>query len=148
MGIFNTQVGANIIQMYPATSLFVALGQAAIVVLVLFSYALQVQPCRSCLDKVFSHHGIKQVDPDDLVDDEAPREMSTVKHAILTALIVGGGYTTAYFVSDLQVGRYLHRLCPVIDSYFISTLVCWLHRLNNDFIHPSGIILLEALCGS
>jgi len=51
---FGSKVGANIIAMYPSTSLFIAGGQAAIVVLVLFSYPLQVHPCRNCLDKVFS----------------------------------------------------------------------------------------------
>jgi len=34
------QVGANIIAMYPSTSLFVAVGQLAILILVLFSYPL------------------------------------------------------------------------------------------------------------
>jgi amino acid permease len=50
---FGSTVGANIIAMYPSTSLFIAVEQAAIVVLVLFSYPLQVHPCRNCLDKIF-----------------------------------------------------------------------------------------------
>ena len=47
------QVGPNIIAMYPSTSLFIAVGQVAIAILVMFSYPLQVHPCRNCLDKVF-----------------------------------------------------------------------------------------------
>ena len=39
--------------MYPSTSLFIAVGQLAIAILVMFSYPLQVHPCRNCLDKVF-----------------------------------------------------------------------------------------------
>jgi len=111
---FGDKVGANIIQMYPSTSLFVAFGQLAIVVLVLFSYPLQVQPCRNCLDKVFGHHHQKPVneqngnenaeDEDDEPESEMlPIEMSLVKHTGLTALIVAGGYLVAYFVHDLQI---------------------------------------------
>ncbi|KAJ3497571.1 hypothetical protein NLJ89_g10333 [Agrocybe chaxingu] len=59
---FGSKVGPNIIAMYPSTSLFVAVGQLAIVVLVLFSYPLQVHPCRNCLDKVF-HPGHVAVPP-------------------------------------------------------------------------------------
>ena len=54
---FGSNVGANIIAMYPSTSLFVAVGQLAIAILVLFSYPLQVHPCRNCLDKVFHFGG-------------------------------------------------------------------------------------------
>jgi hypothetical protein len=109
-----SKVGANIIAMYPSTTLFIAIGQVAIVILVMFSYPLQVFPCRNCLDKIFEAR--KQLKPvgmdydngeDDEVDaDHAPiSEMSTTKHAILTSAIVTAGFTLAYFVSDLQLGR-------------------------------------------
>src|ERR1700761_3054520 len=101
--------------MYPSTTLFVAIGQAAIVVLVLFSYALQVQPCRNCLDKVFGSHAAQLThktvvtaaddeDETEVEDEMAPSEMSFLKHSLLTAGIVAAGYTIAYFVSDLQIG--------------------------------------------
>jgi amino acid permease len=51
---FGSNVGDNIIAMYPSTSLFVCLGRVSIIVLTLFSYPLQVHPCRASLDKVFS----------------------------------------------------------------------------------------------
>ena len=106
-----SQVGANIIAMYPSTSLFIAVGQLAIAVLVMFSYPLQVHPCRNCLDKVFhAGHVVKQVgDPDD--EDAVPEDdhggshdMSPLKHTILTIAIVASGFTIAYFVDDLQMG--------------------------------------------
>jgi hypothetical protein len=57
---------------------------------------------------VFSLHAVKTLGEDEAVDDEGPREMTVFKHAILTTLIVGGGYTIAYLVSDLQVGMCRH----------------------------------------
>jgi amino acid permease len=112
---FGSTVGANIIAMYPSTSLFIAVGQLAIVVLVLFSYPLQVHPCRNCLDKIFhAKEVVKQVvaaaeeeDPDALPevdDDHAAGEMSTLKHSLLTTAIVASGFTIAFFVNDLQMG--------------------------------------------
>jgi hypothetical protein len=99
--------------MYPSTSLFIAIGQAAIVILVLFSYALQVQPCRNCLDKVFGSHSTPWTPPkangthdelEEIEDELTPPEMGLVKHAILTTLIVLFGYAIAYNVDDLQIG--------------------------------------------
>lgn len=98
--------------MYPSTSLFIAVGQLAIVILVLFSYPLQVLPCRNCLDKVFSAGEAPVVvkhtnddDDEDVVDeDHAHAEMSNYKHNLLTSLIVGLGFLVAFFVDDLQMG--------------------------------------------
>lgn len=105
--------------MYPSTSLFIAVGQLAIVVLIMFSYPLQVQPCRICLDKIF-HAGdpIKVTGNDgeeeqeeEVVDDEhAASDMSFFKHMLLTAAIIGIGFVIAYFVDNLQMGN-LFRQC-------------------------------------
>ena len=95
--------------MYPSTSLFIAVGQLAIAILVMFSYPLQVHPCRNCLDKVFhaGHVLPKSADPDDIeVEDEhgGSPDMSPLKHTLLTVAIVASGFTIAYFVDDLQMG--------------------------------------------
>lgn len=103
------QVGANIIAMYPATSLFVAIGQVAIVIFVLFSYPLQVHPCRNCLDKVF--HAGEIVKPaadgeeDVEVDDHGGGEMTNTKHTVLTLSIIVSTFTIAYLVDDLKIGK-------------------------------------------
>ena len=57
--------------MYPSTSLFIAIGQLAIVVLVMFSYPLQVHPCRNCLDKVFHPEHSSSVHKDGEGDEDA-----------------------------------------------------------------------------
>lgn len=105
---FGTKVGANIIAMYPSTTLFIAVGQLAIVILVLFSYPLQIQPCRNSLDKVIHPVVLKDttnVDDEGEIDDHGSSiEMSFVKHTVLTTLLVASTFTIAYFVNDLQMG--------------------------------------------
>ena len=44
---FGSKVGSNIIAMYPATSLVIAIGRVGIVLLVGLSYPLQLLPCRN-----------------------------------------------------------------------------------------------------
>ncbi|KJA28074.1 hypothetical protein HYPSUDRAFT_34403 [Hypholoma sublateritium FD-334 SS-4] len=114
---FGSKVGPNIIAMYPSTSLFIAIGQLAIVILVLFSYPLQVHPCRNCLDKIFhSGHVAEAPKADSETEDEdegepnedehghGPHaEMSKFKYTALTSAIIIGGFTIAYLVDDLQI---------------------------------------------
>ena len=133
------KVGANIIAMYPSTSLFIAVGQLAIAILVMFSYPLQVHPCRNCLDKVFHAGHVAHVktasgeeDPDEIeIEDEhgGNSDMSPLKHTLLTVAIIASGFTIAYFVDDLQMGerRCLEFLCgddiptrPRLQCYHLS----------------------------
>ncbi|KIY53383.1 hypothetical protein FISHEDRAFT_68988 [Fistulina hepatica ATCC 64428] len=138
---FGSNVGANIIAMYPATSLFIAVGQLAIVVLVLFSYPLQVHPCRNCLDKVV-HGGavIQRKEGPELENDEMYDEhhggddMSAMKHAILTSLIIASGFTIAYFVDDLQmVLSFVGSTGSTTISFILPGLFYWkLTRVDPD----------------
>ena len=119
--------------MYPATSIFIAVGQLAIAILVLFSYPLQVHPCRNCLDKVFhfgqSSNAVKPIIHDDEEEEEEEEEddghghsgMSKLKHLSLTTAIVVSGFMIAYMVDDLQIGPYF----PVVILFktLISDLV-------------------------
>lgn len=106
------QVEANIIAMYPSTSLFIAVGQLAIAILVMFSYPLQVHPCRNCLDKVFhaGHvlpHKTSDEESEDIeIEDEhgGSPDMSPLKHTLLTVAIIASSFTIAYFVDDLRMG--------------------------------------------
>lgn len=117
---FGSKVGANIMAMYPATSLFIACGQLAIVILVLFSYPLQVHPCRNCLDKIVEAVTTRQIVPaegapeeneslirqaEDVDLDHLHNETSPLRHTLLTAAIVISGFTVAYFISSLQLGK-------------------------------------------
>jgi hypothetical protein len=100
--------------MYPSTSLLIAIGQLAIAILVIFSYPLQVQPCRNCLDKVFHFDSATDKIEDEAVADEhVTGEMTQLKHNLLTFVVVGGGFTIAYFVDNLEMGMLSSRLCTL-----------------------------------
>lgn len=142
--------------MYPSTTLFIAVGQLAIAILVMFSYPLQVHPCRNSLDKMF-HSGdttskavihVDGEEEDDVVDeDHGTGEMSSFKHATLTAGIVTSGFVIAYFVDDLQTGEFIYvSLVIPVTIPSRSTVVCWVNGVHNSVIHPARIILLEGLC--
>jgi len=111
---FGSNVGPNIMAMYPSTTLFIALGQFAIVVLVLFSYALQVHPCRNCLDKILTSTSSSSTKAAASIqdDEEEEEDLSEVGHTIdttemkrvvLTSAIVFAGFMISYFVDDLQM---------------------------------------------
>lgn len=102
--------------MYPSTSLFVAVGQLAIVILIIFSYPLQVHPCRTCLDKVF--RGGVLVKRRSGEDEEGSQvhvdgDMTTTKHTLLTGAIIVFGFIIAYNVDDLQLGKQSEKITPV-----------------------------------
>jgi hypothetical protein len=142
------QVTANIIEMYPSSSLFIAIGQLAIAILVLFSYPLQVQPCRSCLDKVF-HFGTvndKVVEDDDVEDEHGSGEMTPLKHTVLTSAVVAGGFSVAYFVDNLEMGArvFLRDLASLSGLTMCSAVVCRGHRVDDYLVHPPWTVLLES----
>jgi len=157
---FGSTVGPNIIAMYPSTSLFVAVGQAAIVVLVLFSYPLQVHPCRNCLDKIFhagQHAAIKPAaasgeeqndddeDGDDGIDeDHASAEMSPLKHTLLTAAIIISGFTIAFFVDDLKmVLSFVGSTGSTTISFILPGLFYW--KLTRTDRNRNNALSLGAL---
>ncbi|KAK7024960.1 aa-trans domain-containing protein [Favolaschia claudopus] len=136
---FGATVGANIIAMYPSTSLFIAIGQLAIVTLVLLGYPLQVHPCRNCLDKIF-HAGevVKQIeaavadgegDEDEgteMDEDHAAAEMSPLKHTLLTAAIVIASFSLAFFVNDLKlVLSFVGSTGSTTISFILPGLFYW-----------------------
>ncbi|KAG8880103.1 hypothetical protein FRB97_001089 [Tulasnella sp. 331] len=138
---FGSKVGANIIAMYPSTTLFIAFGQFAIMVNVMCSYPLQVHPCRNSMDKVVSAKkklvsggsGIGHPEEDDSDDtqhggdlDHTPSEMSARKHIIVTSVIVASGYAVAFFVSDLQMGS-------TTISFILPGLLYYKVQSINDF---------------
>lgn len=134
--------------MYPATSIFIAVGQLAIAILVLFSYPLQVHPCRNCLDKVFHFgqsmnavkpivHGEEEEDEEE-EDDHGHSEMSKLKHFLLTTAIVVSGFMIAYMVDDLQIGT-CYLLCGFVSDNNLgsSSVVCGGNWVDDDIVHST-----------
>lgn len=126
--------------MYPSTSLFIAVGQLAIAILVMFSYPLQVHPCRNCLDKVFHAGHAPPKDADDAeVEDEhgSSSDMSPLKHTLLTLAIVASGFTIAYFVDDLQMGESCGGIrCACADPRVVLSFVGSTGSTTISFILP------------
>jgi hypothetical protein len=93
--------------MYPSTSLFIAVGQLAIAILVIFSYPLQVHPCRNSLDKVFNFDSANdKLDDEAVADEHVAGDLTPLKHTMLTAVVIGCGFTIAYFVDNLEMGTH------------------------------------------
>ncbi|WVN87357.1 uncharacterized protein L203_102535 [Cryptococcus depauperatus CBS 7841] len=126
---FGSKVSSNIIAMYPATTLFVAIGRLGIVMLVGLSYPLQLLPCRASLHHL-THGLFKQQDhsaggPDDSMiqandDDDSdgeedplvpsenaslhPRhEPLSMQFLALTLGILISGFLIAYNVHELNI---------------------------------------------
>ncbi|ODO01936.1 vacuolar amino acid transporter 5 [Cryptococcus wingfieldii CBS 7118] len=129
---FGSIVSGNVISMYPATTLLVAVGRLGIVLLVGLSYPLQVLPCRSSLRHLthsfFKHHeaagGVDESSFSRRVRDEeeseegeegeedalVPKGHGQVKHEMppaqfiaLTLGILFFGFLIAYNVHELEV---------------------------------------------
>lgn len=107
---FGHDVGPNIIAMYPP-SIFVNIGRLAIVILVLFSYPLQLHPCRACLEKVIavcvpSGQEAEPVpteeDEDDVVKPH-PKPRSNTIFITLTVGILISSYIISMLVSKLDL---------------------------------------------
>lgn len=130
---FGSNLGDNIIAMYPSTSIFVAIGRLSIVLLTIFSYPLQVHPCRAAIDKVIyppRAPGVELPDEDDEPhadeshernDDEDGNtrdvydsllhgsrssnheEIPLGRWTIITAIVISTAFVVALLVDDLSI---------------------------------------------
>ena len=123
---FGNEVGGNIVAQY-APSASATIGRAAIVVLVMFSYPLQVHPCRASVDAVLKWRpsaSLKQrlsrsATPSSTsltVTDNSPSrdipllptgkkrntEISETRFALITTIIIILSYIVAMLVSSLE----------------------------------------------
>src|ERR1700712_1224753 len=87
---YGDNVGGNIVAMYPP-SVPATIGRAAIVVLVMFSYPLQVHPCRASIDGILNWRPLRRTRSEDgspsrsglpgVMKREKKGEMSDVRFA-------------------------------------------------------------------
>jgi len=95
---YGNAVGGNIIAMYES-SWTSTIGRAAIVILVMFSYPLQVHPCRASIDNILKWRPRRAnmgLPPSRAV------EMGDVKFAVVSTLIIIGTYLVAMTVNSLE----------------------------------------------
>lgn len=102
------------------------IGCAAIVVLVMFSYPLQVHPCRASVDNVLKWRPRRG--PRALAPPGSNRnvEMSDTKFAIISTVIIVGTYLVAMSVSSLtRVLSYVGSTGSTSISFILPGLFYW-----------------------
>jgi hypothetical protein len=52
-------------------------------------------------------------------------EMTQLKHNLLTFAVVGGGFTIAYFVDNLEMGMLSSRLCTLQRANCVQCCPLW-----------------------
>lgn len=107
---YGDNVGGNIVAMYPP-SVPATIGRAAIVVLVMFSYPLQVHPCRASIDGILNwrprrtrseESSPSRISLPGAIKREKKAEMSDTRFAAITSLIIICSYIVAMTVSSLE----------------------------------------------
>ncbi|EED17562.1 amino acid transporter, putative [Talaromyces stipitatus ATCC 10500] len=107
---FGNNIGGNIVGMYPA-SVSATIGRAAIVVLVMFSYPLQVHPCRASVDAVLKWRPARVSNGHDVSPhrfpllpraNRGPEPMSDLRFASITSAIIVLSFITAMTVTSLE----------------------------------------------
>ncbi|KAL8926214.1 MAG: hypothetical protein Q9208_003117 [Pyrenodesmia sp. 3 TL-2023] len=112
---FGNAVGGNIVGMY-APSVSSTIAKAAIVVMVMFSYPLQVHPCRASVDAVLKWRPIKRTEPahgspsrlasllpsSRTVAQHRGDGISDTRFAAITTAIIVLSYIVAMTVSSLE----------------------------------------------
>lgn len=107
---FGNSIGGNIVGMYPA-SISATIGRAAIVVLVMFSYPLQVHPCRASVDAVLKWRPARSSNGNEVSPhrfpllpraNRAPEPMSDIRFAAITSSIIVLSFIAAMTVSSLE----------------------------------------------
>lgn len=116
---FGSNIAGNIVAQY-TPSVFSTIGRAAIVILVMFSYPLQVHPCRASVDAVSKWRPQKRNQEftpasgspsrSSLLGNQSqkvpvrpkPEDMSELRFAIITTVIIILSYIVAMTVSSLD----------------------------------------------
>ena len=93
------QVASNILESYHNSAL-ISICRLGIVIMVLFSYPLQLHPCRASLDKVFS-----KKDPLQATSDHGPAtsDIGLLKYVGMTSGILLTSFLIALQVTQLEV---------------------------------------------
>ena len=109
---YGDNIKGNIVSMYP-TAAAATIGRFAMVILVMFSYPLQIHPCRASLDACAKWRPRRRSSSQEssptrhsLVGNSAsqPRqEMSDMRFAIVTTVLIVLSFITAMTVSSLSL---------------------------------------------
>ena len=141
---FGNTVGGNIVAQY-APSVSATIGRAAIVVLVMFSYPLQVHPCRASVDAVLKWRPImsKNKSPEENPNNpmlpsnkRRNEEMSEIRFAAITTVIIILSYIVAMTVSSLdKVLAYVGSTGSTSISFILPGLFYYKISSPNSSLH-------------
>jgi len=120
---FGDHIGGNIIAQY-VPSWAATIGRAAIVVLVTFSYPLQVHPCRASIDNILKWRPRRAREP--TLPNGRPIEMSDVKFAVISTLIIVGTFLVSMAVGSLErVLAYVGSTGSTAISFILPGIFYW-----------------------
>lgn len=108
---YGDNIRGNIVSMYP-TAAASTIGRLAIVILVMFSYPLQIHPCRASIEACLKWRPRRRNTPDTspsrtslMTTNPSPKpaaEMSDLRFAIISTVLVVLSFITAMTVSSLE----------------------------------------------
>ncbi|KAH7112832.1 transmembrane amino acid transporter protein-domain-containing protein [Dendryphion nanum] len=108
---YGDNITGNIVSMYP-TAAASTIGRLAIVILVMFSYPLQIHPCRASIDACMKWRPRSRATSNEssptrntLLANAKPQtkiEMGDVRFAIITTVLIVTSFVTAMTVSSLE----------------------------------------------
>ena len=106
---YGDNIKGNIVSMYP-TSAASTIGRLAIVVLVMFSYPLQIHPCRASIDACLKWRPKKRSQGEDspsrgsLLSQQTmvKKDMSDLRFAVISTVLIVLSFVTAMTVSSLE----------------------------------------------
>jgi amino acid permease len=109
---YGDNIKGNIVSMYPSTTPS-TIGRLAIVVLVMFSYPLQIHPCRASIDacmkwKPRRRNGQNETSPSrsTLLNGgqkaSKPAEMGDMRFAVISTILIVLSFVTAMTVTSLE----------------------------------------------
>lgn len=126
--------------MYPSSSIFVAVGRLSIVLLTIFSYPLQVHPCRAAIEKVIypPRSGVELPAGDEDEDDSADEDRQggaeddhdnddsrgDVDHQI--SLLSGASYpshSSTAASDEMPLKRWVVITCLILTTTFTIALL-------------------------
>lgn len=110
---YGDNIKGNIVSMYP-TAAASTIGRLAIVILVMFSYPLQIHPCRASIDACLKWRPRRRTRGEDspsranLLNQAGPKqatrnvEMGDVRFAVISTVLIVLSFITAMTVSSLE----------------------------------------------
>lgn len=146
---YGENITGNIVSMYPSNTPS-TIGRLAIVILVMFSYPLQIHPCRASIDACLkwrprSRNGSNESSPSrgsllSAPKSKPPAEMGDMRFAIISTILIVLTFVTAMTVSSLEkVLAYVGSTGSTTISFILPGL--FYYKISDpDSVHHQRLI--------